>query len=393
MPKHEIVILGGHFAGVGTAHYILRHVIPSLTKLTSKSYHVTLVSPSTHFFFNPATPRALVNANLIPTREIFLPLADGFKEYKAGRYTIVQGKAVALNPTAQTVTLALESGDSRVLAYGTLVLATGRTSTSPLWTVNGPHTTTIDALSNLHSKLPQAKTLLVAGGGPTGVETAGELATHYPQAKITLLSGGSKLLPGLLPANSKNAQTKLTALGVKVVHELRVSSATPSEGEKATTLALSDGSSTTVDIYIDATGGVMNTGFLPAEWLTSKGQVETDPVTLRPTASGMDHVYAIGDIATYSDGGIMAGVNAAVPVVATAIGVDLAKAAGKTYPGGQKPYKPMKDTQLVSTGPKGGVGQLSGHKVPSLMVWAIKSRNFLLPLAKSTTVGKEFIKG
>jgi hypothetical protein len=46
MPTETILILGASFAGIGAAHYALRHVLPSLPKKEGITYTVTLVNPS-----------------------------------------------------------------------------------------------------------------------------------------------------------------------------------------------------------------------------------------------------------------------------------------------------------------------------------------------------------
>src|SRR5207245_1248178 len=72
-------------------------------------------------------------------------------------------------------------------------------------------------------------TIVVVGGGPTGVEMAGALAElrrhvlprDYPdldfsEARIMLLEVGDTLLPGLDKRMRKSARTKLRELGVDV---------------------------------------------------------------------------------------------------------------------------------------------------------------------------------
>lgn len=64
---------------------------------------------------------------------------------------------------------------------------------------------------------------------------------------------------------------------------------------------------------------------------------------------------------------------------------------GRTPPK-QLQYKPMKQTQLVPIGPKGGVGSVMGWKVPSVMVWMVKSRTFMVEKVPATIEGKEYVK-
>ena len=119
-------------------------------------------------------------------------------------------------------------------------------------------------------------------------------------------------------------------------------SKTPSGG---TELQMNDGSSRTVDVFIDATGGKPNSSFLPSSRLNRTCHVITDDKTMRATAPGTEDVYAIGDVASYSDGSIMAASNAVAPL-ATSIGIDIARKYGveKQFEVQQKVYKQMKGT-------------------------------------------------
>lgn len=141
-----------------------------------------------------------------------------------------------------------------------------------------------------------------------------------------------------------------------------------------------------MDVYIDATGGRPNSSFLPAAWLNEHGYVITDPKTLRAPTKG---VYAIGDVASYSAGGVIDVIYAMRPLCSSVL-IDLS--ATDQTPPKQLQYKPMKETQLVPIGPKGGVGSIMGWKIPSLMVWMIKSRTFMVEKVPGTVMGQDYIK-
>ena len=236
-----------------------------------------------------------------------------------------------------------------------------------------------------------AKSILVAGGGPAGVETAGELASRYKNKTVTLVSGGSRLLPRLQNTNvAAKAEKQLQALGVKVLHGVRVTS---SEGSEKSTLAFTDGSTRTVDLYIDATGGTPNTGFLPVSWLDGSKRVITDETTLRAT-NAIEGVYAVGDVASFSNAGIP---DAVWPIGALGYSIwsDLHKSAAQSgtvksdAPGlKEKKYKQVKkDMSIVPIGPSGGVGSVFGWGVPSWLVWLVKSRTFMLDNAPKIAAG------
>lgn len=163
--KHEIVILGANFAGISTAHYLLRQTIPALSQLNpSISYRVSLVSPSTHFFWKVGAPRTLVSPNLLPIDKAFVLIADGFKEYSPEQYRFILGSAVGLDPEQKVVTIDHEQKTSTI-SYSTLVIATGTSSNTALWTLNGSHDLSVQAFKDMHERLPTAKTILIAGGG------------------------------------------------------------------------------------------------------------------------------------------------------------------------------------------------------------------------------------
>ncbi|KAH7417724.1 hypothetical protein BKA64DRAFT_658676 [Cadophora sp. MPI-SDFR-AT-0126] len=379
MSTHEILILGGHHSGINVAHYLLRHVVPKVSKLTpSTRYHVTIVTPNTEFYWNIAAPRLVVSDTLIPEEKVFLPIAKEFASYDPAQFTLVKGKATALDPEKKTVSIS--NGEN--ITYSSLVIATGSYFVSPVWQLNESEEKLKSEISALRKALQAAKTVLIAGGGAIGVETAGEVGAQFPKHDTTILSGGPRLLPKLIPANSAAAESRLKALGVKTVNDVKVTSS-KKNADGSTTVTLDDGSSRTVDVFIDATGPKPNSTFLPQSWLNSSGHVITDEKTLRTDKPG---IYAIGDVASYSGGSVVDANNSVAPL-GTSIGIDLAKAAGDEKLFVQKEFKPLKDTQFVPTGPSGGVAQVMGWKVPSFAVWMAKSRTFFVWMAPGAVEG------
>ena len=361
--------------------------MPRLSELTpSTKYHLSIVCPHTEFFYNPGATRHIIDGKLIPASAIYLPIAEAFKDYKPDQFDFVIGKAVDLNPDTKTVTI----DDGTLITYVTLVIATGTSSNSILWQVNSKQEDNKAEFAKYFKALPLAKTVLIVGGGPVGVETSGEVSTHYPNAKTTLLSGSSRLLTRLPKGLSASAESKLKAKNVEVIHNIRsVSSAQNDDG--TTTVKLKDGTVRTVDVFIDATGNRPNSSFLPKSWLNSGGYVLVDEKTLRCTAPGAEDVYASGDVASYSDGTILAAVQAVVPVGRN-IGIDIAAKAGKKFPLPPKRYSTFKDSLFVPVGPSGGVGWLLGWRLPSFLVWLIKSRTLFVWMAPGAVKGDNFKK-
>ncbi|MCJ1228802.1 hypothetical protein MMC12_005465 [Toensbergia leucococca] len=396
MTTHHIVVVGANLAGLSTAHYLLRHTIPALEAINkSTTYKLTLISPSTHAFHKFSAPRTLASPDLIPFDKAFLPIADGFNAYPTDHFTLTLGIANAIDENEKTLIVQLPKSSSTIpVPYSTLIIASGATSTSPLWSYHGGHEATMEAMRKMHTDLPKASSILVGGGGPAGIETAGEIATLYPKITIALLSGGERLLPRLRPDIGQTAESRLSALGVTTIHNVKVTSATEdssSDNSQQTTLALSDGTSRHVDIYIDATGSRPNTSFLPKSWLNDHGYVLSDAQTMRGPVA---HTYAIGDVASYSKGGV-SDVFDAVRPLCSSVFVDLSTSdpASQTKNPKQKYYKQATtDMQVIPIGPKGGVGVVFGWKLPSFAVWLIKSRTYFIEKGPGLVSGADYVK-
>lgn len=178
----NIVILGGSFAGVSTAHRIL--------KQTAKTgpFKITLVSPDTHFYWNVASPRALVPGQLTDDK-LFQPLAAGFAQYPSDRFELIVGSAENVNVDAKQVEISGVVG-KRTLDYDFLILGTGSNTKgdTPVKSL-GSTEATKDALHHFQACVEKAKTIVIAGAGATGVEIAGEIGFEYgPNKEIILVS-------------------------------------------------------------------------------------------------------------------------------------------------------------------------------------------------------------
>ncbi|PSN63726.1 FAD/NAD(P)-binding domain-containing protein [Corynespora cassiicola Philippines] len=408
MSTETILILGGSFAGINAAHYALRHTVPKLPKKDGTTYTVTLVNPSKDFYWRIAAPRATASGELMPASKLFYPIEPAFA-YAQDQFTFVQGTATHVDSAGQTVSVTTATGEQQSIPYVALIIATGISTPSPLFT----QTTGADELTNtydaFHKALAEAKTVVIGGGGPVGVETAGEIAEFLngkpgflaskpkdPKAKVTLICAEKKLLPILREAIAKKAEKYLNRLGADVVYNTKVVSATPAgEGEAYKSIVeLSDGKSLEADIYIDATGARPNTSFLPKEWLDNRNKVACNPKTLRVEhESAGARVYVIGDAGSYTRGGVQ-DQGAAIPVVLTNLRTDLTAYISGEAAGPDRHYEPnLSENQLVPIGTSKGVGAAMGWKLPSIMVWMIKGRDYMIGmLAENQLNGGNFKK-
>ncbi|KAI0467512.1 FAD/NAD(P)-binding domain-containing protein [Xylaria cf. heliscus] len=412
--KKKIVILGGSYGGVSTAHYILKHAVPNLPD--SKSYQVVLVSTSSQAMCRPAAPRALISDAMFTQDKLFVSIPKAFSQYPAGSFVFEQGTATALDHETRTVSIHLAQGDDSgntelKITYHALVIATGASTPSPLLGFTRDETALKSSWAAFRKTLPQAKHIVVAGGGASGVEVAGELGEYLngragwlssalsdPKVRITLLSGSPRILPYLRPAIAQTAETYLAKVGVRIVHNARVTTAAPAaagaeEVAASATLTLDNGESLQADLYIPATGAVPNTKFVSDVLRCPDGRVNTSASTLRVVGAG-DRVYAIGDASSAARPAVH-NILAAVPVLCANIKRDLLLAAGESAQaaGEDREFKEdTRETQLVPIGKSKGVGAAMGMKIPGFLVWLIKGRDYWLWTTGNLWNGKQWAK-
>jgi apoptosis-inducing factor 2 len=411
---HQVVIIGASFGGIPAAHGLLKEVFPALSASRKQKYKVVIIAPNDHFYWKIGAPRMIVQPHLLPLEKVLLPIADGFKQYSQDQLEFVQAFATSIDPKTNTVS----TSTNQTVHYDSLIIASGTTFATSAWTTSNGLDALKSDLAELHKELPAATSILVAGGGAVGTETSGELGEVYGSKKdITLLSGSSQLLPRLKNKNvGRDAEARLAKFGVKVVHNVRVTSWSKTADDR-TVLKLSDGKEKTVDVYIEATGDRPNSKFVPEAWLTSKGFVKTDGPTLRLDVPDVHNVYCLGSVGSYSDGSVL-DTKFALKALLESIRLDIIGKretsssslasldptppgwiawltswlpfGGSTETGTRKIlYKKIQsDMQFVPLGSKNGVGIVFGWRLPTFAIVMAKSKDFMVSNAPKLVDGR-----
>lgn len=404
----NIVILGGSYGGVSTAHYLLKHAVPKLPG--EASHRVLLVSASSQILCRPACPRALISDDMFPQEKLFVRIRKVFEQYPEASFTFIHGTATELDHINRTVSVSHAAGNTETIKFYALVIATGASTPSPLHGLNRDDEFLRTNWTTFRKALPTAKSIVIAGGGPAGIETAGELGEYLngragwfssklanPKVSITVVTAGSEILPVLRPAIANKAESYLAKVGVNIVKNARVKTVTPQDAgtdsalTTKATLTLADGQTLDADLYIPATGTRPNTNFIHASLLTSDGRIDTNASTLRVDQAG-PRVYAVGDVGSYARPAIH-GILNAVPILCTNIERDLLLASGKEgiSVGDDRAYKEdTRETQMVPIGKSKGVGAAMGYQLPSFMVWLIKGRDYWLWTTGGLWSGKQW---
>ncbi|UQC78999.1 uncharacterized protein CLUP02_04478 [Colletotrichum lupini] len=402
--KKLIVILGSSYGGLSTAHYLLKHAIPALPSATD--FKVVLVSPSAEVMCRPACPRALISDDMFPQDKLFVDIPSVFKQYDSESFLFIQGTATSLRHGERTVSVTPKvKSDPITLSYHALVVATGASTRSPLLGLDSDSESLRKSWADFRETLPKARSIVVVGGGPAGVETAGELGEYLngrksqrPKVPITLVSSAPEILPALRPAIARKAEGYLAQVGVTVLKGVRVKDVVPAEAgiTGVTTNAmvtLDSGKTIEAELYIPATGTRPNTSFIDNDLLLFDGRVNTNPLTLRVDPAG-PRVYAIGDASSFARPSIH-NILSAVPVMCANIKRDLLLASESPESASDKDRlfeEDVRETQLVPVGKSKGVGVAMGYQLPSFMVWMIKGRDYWLWTTGNLWSGKQWAK-
>ncbi|MCW5555081.1 MAG: NAD(P)/FAD-dependent oxidoreductase [Verrucomicrobiae bacterium] len=303
--KRHVVVLGAGFGGLAFCQQF-RH----------PNARLTLVDRTNHHLFQPLLYQ--VAACGLSAPDIAQPIRGILS--KRRDITVQFNHAVDFNLAKKRVRL--EKG---ALDYDFLVLAMGGQTSyfgHPEWEQFAPGLKTLGDALHIRSQIllafEQAEneadpaerdrllTIVVVGGGPTGVELAGafaELARTVlnrdfrridpTKARIILIEGSPMVLSHLPPDLSASAQRQLQALGVRIRNKLHVRDIRAGEVE------LANGE-------IIRAGNILWAAGVAAAPLTKKLAVELDKagrVKVNPDLSLPDHpeVFAIGDLALALD--------------------------------------------------------------------------------------------
>ncbi len=306
-----IAIVGGGFAGTAVARRLER-------RLHADEADIVLLSRDNYTLFTPMLPE--VTSGELEVRHVVTPIRTQLR-----RTNFILSEVEAIDVERQTVTYRhVLTGLTRTIAYDHLVLALGSsTSTFGLpgvaenaWTLK-----TLEDADALRNHLiwllelgdtvddpvrrRQLLTLVVVGGGFTGVETAGEIfelfrsVLHFyrrlriDDLKMILVEGGPTLLPGLPPKMGEYSRRILERRGVEVLTGDGVT------GADAGGLTLQSGR------RIDCATMIWSAGVAPSPTIaqtglpkTKRGAVMTGPDMRVPQVPS---VWALGDCASIPD--------------------------------------------------------------------------------------------
>lgn len=142
-------------------------------------------------------------------------------------------------------------------------------------------------------KIKSSSSILIIGGGPTGVELAGEIVHDFPEKKITLVHRGSRLLQFIGPKASQKSLEWLTSKKVEVILDQSVDLTATTEGVYRT----SGGETIMADHYFVCTGTPLGSSWLKDTILTNNLDIQGRlAVDKHLRVEGHKNIFALGDI-------------------------------------------------------------------------------------------------
>ncbi|MCK8435124.1 FAD-dependent oxidoreductase [Streptomyces sp. D2-8] len=283
--QHRIVVLGAGYTGATAAGRIAR-------RLHREDVAITLVNAEPDFVERVRMHQLAVGQDLAPRP---------FGEMFAGTgVALKQGKVTALDVDRRTVTVAAPATDAtgeptkEVLEYDTLVYALGSG-----WNDQGVPGTAEHAheiasrpgalrLRERLAGLAAGESVVVVGGGLTGVEAATEIAEARPDLDVALAARGG-LGDWLSDKGGRHLREVFGRLGI-TVHEHTAVTAV-----EAGHLTTADGTAIPAAVTVWTAGFAVH----PIAQATSLEVTGTGQIVVDRTMRSVSHpdVYAIGDAA------------------------------------------------------------------------------------------------
>ncbi|GEQ69984.1 hypothetical protein JCM33374_g3660 [Metschnikowia sp. JCM 33374] len=377
MPR--VGIIGGSYAG-------LKALSTVFNTCKSPNLQVTLVAPSTHAYYNLASPRLLSEPESFD-KTVF-PVKDFVKEISEDKGTFLHGSVTNVDLDKREVVVKSIAGEISKLNYDILVIASGTEAKWAGYKVNTDYREARKEIYEVNKALQNAKSVAIVGGGVTGVETAGEISAEFEQTKVTLYTGAPAPLDGVVSSLSDRAARKLEALGVEIINDVLVNVKHKNQdGADASSIVFDSGETREYDVILESFLTGPYSSFLPESVKDNKGFVVADS---NLEVKGQRGVVALGDIVAGSSKSV-------VDLKYGQIGI-FRDTMEKMFKEVEKPdfltkpetpqntdshYVPITHTMVVPISRKGGVGILYWAPLTSFMVWVGKARTYMIEQARA----------
>jgi NADH dehydrogenase len=292
----RIVIVGAGFAGMYAALSAAR--LREIQGVASETLEITLVSPEPTLVVRPRLYEAKPETLTAPLQDVL----------KAIDVVYLQGCVESVDTRSRAVKIAAAERSEQIIAYDRLIIATGSRLFRPDISGLAQHGFSVDQLDDaialdrhLHELAKQAPskmrdTVVVAGGGFTGIEVATEMparlrALFDDDAKphVIIVERNDAIAPDMGAGPRPIIEDALHELGV----ETRLGFGVTSLDKSGVTLSSGERIETATVIWAAGMRAAPLTAQVPAE-RDSSGRLLVDRELRVPSVSG---VFATGDAA------------------------------------------------------------------------------------------------
>lgn len=306
--RPKIIIIGAGFGGLFATR-----------RLSKKDVDVLLIDRNNYHTFTPLIYQVATCA--LDASEVAYPVRGIF--YKRPNVRFLLGEVTKIDPAAQQITVVVND-DPHTEAYDYLIIAAGSTTTYFNNESFRQYTFELNSLTdavrlrnhvlklferaawtNNYSLRDAMTTIVVVGGGPTGLETSGaiyELYNHvldkeykvmHMRARVILIEMRPYLLTPYPEALRKAALKQLQSLGVEVMLGKRVSEVAVNH------IVLDDGTLIPTHTLLWAAGVKASPlAEMLGVPLAASGRVPVEPTI---QVKGHHRIYVVGDMAYLED--------------------------------------------------------------------------------------------
>lgn len=308
--------------------------------------------------------------------------------FKDKNNVVVQASALALEKDQVVLDKSIpEFG--KAIPYDYLVITTGTRYPAPAKATALDFETTRADLSHIREQIKESKNIVIAGGGPVGLELAGEIREVYPKTKITIIHGQSEILaevpktrPKMLNLLKKNDIELVTNDSVTIPSSAK----TLYKPENKVVETKNGKRFEDVDLVMLAFGNRPDTDWLKSAGILSENGYVKVKNTFQVDHPDFNHVFVLGDAADFDETKLAYRIPGHVSIVVPNL-IDMA--VHNKVPRGH--YKKASDAMVLTFGTHQGVGLLPvlGITVGSWPVALVKSRTLFTSQSYATLNQKE----
>ncbi|GLJ23325.1 hypothetical protein SUGI_0441310 [Cryptomeria japonica] len=341
--KKRVVVVGGGIAGANAVNALEDHA------------DVTLIDPKEYFEIPWAKLRCMVEPSF-GERSMFL-----HSEY-------LKKATLIMSSVKGATEEAVITASGKQVKYDYLVIATGTPYSGPPSRAQKLKQFEADS-----KKIKDARTILIIGGGPTGVELAGEIVVDFPKKKVILLHSGPRLLEFVGEKASKKTLAWMKEKNVEVHLNERIDLNNISETTSSFTT--NNGKTIIADCHFVCIGKKLGSSWMRDsvfdDVVDEHGQIKVDS-SLR--VEGRTNVFAAGDIINVKElkQGMCAQKHALV------IAENIKKLSKNPSESNLSTYKASSDIAIVSLGRKIAVAQLPFGTFCGRLLGMLKSKDLFV---------------